>query len=78
MSQSSILFQCNPMTYYTMGDDMLPCPECRAPAISMREPEHTERDCPGCGLRLRSNVTGDHTGDWWEAEIVEDDDETDE
>ena len=59
-------------------EDMLPCPECGTPAISMREPEHTERDCPGCRLRLRSNVTGDHTGDWWEAEVVEDDDDTDE
>jgi hypothetical protein len=56
-----------------MDNDMLPCPECHVPAISMRDPEHTELDCPGCGVRIRSNVTGDHTGDWWEAEVVEDD-----
>jgi hypothetical protein len=33
--------------------------------------EDDECDCPGCGVRLRANITGDDDGDFMEAIVTE-------
>lgn len=63
-----------------MTTDHLPCPLCDTPAIpasgqqfvclGREEPTWTEDDeaeCPGCGVPLRANITGDGESEWMEA-----------
>jgi hypothetical protein len=72
-------------------NDHLNCPRCDTPAIpasgrrfvypGREDPTWTEDDeatCPGCGRRLRANLTGDDdNGEWMEAVCVDEEEEDD-
>ena len=68
-----------------MTSDHLACPECGEPAIPASGFSHAqigygptwceddEATCPGCGLRLRANMTGDGDGCEYMVAIVMED-----